>query len=355
MPEPEDTAPHATAAPGGPVVDVTLFTDPACPFAFSFEPVRRTLLWRYGTQLRWTPRMIVLTREEGEAENLASPFDGLQRKHGMPIVHGPSARPASSEPACRAVVAVRRHAPEAAEPLLRRLRVRTMAGGLLDDPRLIAAAATDAGLDPAGLQEWVHEHATGAALEDDVDAARDPTRAARALAHRLGGPDDEPRYSAPSLELRRTDGDGAASVPGFNPTSTYEIVFANLAPELERRPAPEDVGELLRWAGEPLATAEVAAVMELHRDEAEDPAGRRRGAGPGGRGRLLGPRRRLRSARCRRRLSRPARRVRAARCGAPAATPRPRPPRTGRRRAPRRPPRGRPRPPTAGPSCSPGR
>lgn len=287
MTAPEDTpAPRETAAadetrtPRDPVVDVTLFTDPACPFAFSFEPVRWTLRWRFGDQLRWTPRMIVLTREEGEADNLASPFDGLQKKHGMPIVHGPSERPASSDPACRAVVAARLHAPEAAEPLLRRLRVRTMAGGLLDDPQLIAGAATDAGLDPAELSAWSKEHATSVALEEDVAAARDPSIAARVLAHRLGGPDDAPRYSAPSLELRRAgsggvnggdaEGDSTVSVPGFNPLQTYEIVLANLAPELDRRPAPEDVGELLRWAGEPLATAEVAAVMEVDLEEAED-------------------------------------------------------------------------------------
>ena len=32
-------------------MDVTLFTDPACPFAFSAEPVRRQLQWHYGDQL----------------------------------------------------------------------------------------------------------------------------------------------------------------------------------------------------------------------------------------------------------------------------------------------------------------
>ena len=34
-------------------VDITLFTDPACPFAFSAEPVRQRLRWHYGDQLRW--------------------------------------------------------------------------------------------------------------------------------------------------------------------------------------------------------------------------------------------------------------------------------------------------------------
>ena len=36
-------------------VSIELFTDPACPFAFSAEPVRQRLRWHYGDGLRWTP------------------------------------------------------------------------------------------------------------------------------------------------------------------------------------------------------------------------------------------------------------------------------------------------------------
>jgi hypothetical protein len=113
---------------------LTHFTDPACPFAFSAEPVRMRLRWRYGDQLVWRTRMIVLTLEPGEAERLAEGAPNLQRIHGMPIDPVPYARPASSEPACRAVVAARMHAPGTEERLLRRLRVRVMQRGLLDDP-----------------------------------------------------------------------------------------------------------------------------------------------------------------------------------------------------------------------------
>src|SRR4051794_21948520 len=119
-------------------LDVTIFTDPACPFAFSAEPVRQRLRWHYGDQLRWTTRMILLTREPGEAARLAEGAPGLQRSYGMPIDPRPYPRPASSEPACRAVVAARLNAPERADALLRRLRVRVMQRGLLDDPALIA-------------------------------------------------------------------------------------------------------------------------------------------------------------------------------------------------------------------------
>jgi len=122
-------------------LDIALFTDPACPFAFSAEPIRQRLRWHYGDQLRWRLHMIVLTLEPGEDAKLAEGAPGLQRKYGMPIDPNPYARTFSSEPACRAVVAARLNAPGAEAPLLRRLRVRAMLGGLLDDPALLAAAA----------------------------------------------------------------------------------------------------------------------------------------------------------------------------------------------------------------------
>jgi hypothetical protein len=180
----------------------------------------------------------------------------------MPIDPRPYPRPASSEPACRAVVATREFAPERAEALLRRLRVRVMLGALVDDPELIAAAAADAGIDPGVLAEWTASPEAEQALEADAAAARDPLPAARALGHKLGGPPGGRRYTAPSYVI------GGFAVPGFNPVEVYETAIANLAPDIPRRGEPEAVTELLEWAGIPLATAEVAAVMRVSRDTA---------------------------------------------------------------------------------------
>jgi hypothetical protein len=207
--------------------------------------------------------MIVLTLEEGEAEKLAQGAPTLQRLYGMPIDPAPHARPASSEPACRAVVAARLHAPAAQERLLRRLRVSVMQRGLLDDPDLIAEAARAAGLDPAQLQEWCAGDDVEQALRDDIAAARNPLPPARALDQKLGGPPGERRYTAPSYEIASSGGDRVAVVPGFNAVEVYETVIANLAPELRRRPKPVSVEELLAWADEPLATAEVAQIAQL--------------------------------------------------------------------------------------------
>src|SRR4051812_48795221 len=228
------------------MLNPTLSPAPACPFAFSAEPVRRQLQWHYGDQLEWTVRMVVLTLEPGESARLAEGAPGLQRKYGMPIDPQPYAREFSSEPACLAVVAARLPAPDRVERFLRRLRVRAMLGGLLDDPGLIAAAAEEAGVDPAAGDD------ARAALDEDIAAARNPSPNARRLDHKLGGPREQRRYTTPSYEL------GEISVPGFNPIGASDAALA--ARGLSRRPPPESAAELLEGAGEPLATAEVVAV-----------------------------------------------------------------------------------------------
>jgi hypothetical protein len=179
----------------------------------------------------------------------------------MPINPVPYPRTASSEPACRAVVAARLNAPSAEEPLLRRLRVRVMLGGLLDDPQLIAAAACDVGLDPDELCEWCATEPVERALQCDIADSRSPSAAARALDHKLGGPAAERRYTAPSYEITNRHG-LTFSLPGFNPVEAYEAALANLAPGLVSRPKPATVEELLMWAGDPLATAEIATVLQ---------------------------------------------------------------------------------------------
>ncbi len=250
-------------------VEITQFTDPACPFAFSAEPVRLALRWRYGDALQWRLRMIVLTLEPGEDEKLAQGAPGLQRRYGMPIAPRPYERPFNSEPACRAVVAVREYCGEhGAALLLRALRVRAMTGGLLDDDHLIRSAGTEAGIYPSDLRHWMASAGTEAALRADIAAARDPSPGARALDHKLGGPREQRRYTAPSYEL--SDGERSISVPGFNPAEVYETAIANLAPEAGRREPPKDVGELLAWAEVPLATAEVVEIMQRPEQQVRD-------------------------------------------------------------------------------------
>lgn len=262
-------------------VDIIEFTDPGCPFAYSAEPHRLRIQWLYGdTELSWRKRMVVLARTPEDYTDKGFTTDRLQGamtmiadQHGMPIELSERPRMAATLPACLAVVAARVHAPEHEFALLRRLRLRTFAGELLDDEATIAGAAADVGLDAAQLLGWMEDPAVVAALEADAAAARDPLPAARVLDARLA--DSETggrRYTCPSFEITVQDGvrELTAAVPGFNPIAVYETVFANLLPDVARRPEPESVTEILAWAGEPLATQEVATIAVISRDAAAE-------------------------------------------------------------------------------------
>ncbi len=253
------------------------FTDPGCPWAFSAEPQRLRLRWLFGDQLAWETRMVVLSEspadyEEGgfTPERQAVALRNMQRRFGMPIDPEERPRMAATAPACRAVVAARRHDAALADALLRNLRVRTMAGELLDEPKTVTGAARDAGIDPRVLRRWLAEPEVDAALEEDKRVARRPADAALALDHKLApDEDDGRRYTCPSYEIE-SDVGALIALPGFQPFESYEVALANLAPDLERRPDPESVEEVLAWAGEPLATAEVAGLCGLALDEARE-------------------------------------------------------------------------------------
>lgn len=255
-------------------ISVTHFTDPGCPFAFSAEPRILQLQWRYGDQLDWTTRMIVLSESADDyakkgftPEMLQGGARRLRDQWGMPIDDTLRQRMHATLPACRAFVAARQYAPERAELLLRRLRVLNMGGGLLDDPALIAQAATDAGIDPADLDAWVRDPDVTIELRADMAAARDPHPAALAQQARLSPSGDRWRYSAPSLLFTDAAGTTVAA-PGFQPEAVYEAVLSNLDPTLVQRDAPTDVTEVLEWAQWPLATAEVATLLGVTADEA---------------------------------------------------------------------------------------
>jgi hypothetical protein len=186
----------------------------------------------------------------------------------MPIDWRLRPRMFATMPACRAVVAARLHAPESEWRILRSLRVRHMAGELLDEQTTIDAAARDAGIDPHELERWLTDPAVEEALREDRTAARRPSSASLAQIHKLApAGDGGQRYTCPSFELTGPDG-RRSDIPGFQPVEVYEAAIANLDPDLPRRPAPESVEELLEWAQVPLATVEVAAVMGIEPTEA---------------------------------------------------------------------------------------
>jgi predicted DsbA family dithiol-disulfide isomerase len=262
-------------------VCITEFTDPGCPWAYSAEPFRRRLSWLYGDQLEWQVRMVGLAESPDDyvergftPDKQAKAFQSIAREHGMPIDTSARPRMAATMPACRAVVAARLHAPDRMRALLRRLRVRNFAGELLDEPRTIVGAALDGGLDAEALTAWAAGDDVSAAIEEDKALARAPMPAARVLDHKLANWSGGRRYTCPSYEiLRKADGVRIA-VPGFQPWAVYDVITANLVPTVDRRDPPQNVEDVLRWTGTPLATKEVAVVCDIDFADARERLGR---------------------------------------------------------------------------------
>ena len=264
-----------------PSVHIIEFTDPGCPWAFSAEPFRRRLDWLYGDSLVWEVRMVGLSAsprdhlDKGVTPEVQSQaLRRIAHDHGMPIDTGVRPRMAATLPACRAVVAARRNAPGRERALLRGLRVRHFRGELLDVPETIDAAAADAGIDPGELARWTADPATEAALAEDMAAARRPMPAALVLDARLANWSGGRRYTCPSYEMERASDGVRISIPGFQPFAVYDVVMANLVPGVRRADLPGSAEEVLRWAGEPLASTEVAVVRDITREAAREELGR---------------------------------------------------------------------------------
>ncbi len=261
-------------------VRITEFTDPGCPWAWSAEPARRRLDWLYGEGLEWRTRMVVLAESPEEYEEKGMTPEDLQRStrkiaadHGMPIDTTLRPRVTATADACRTVVATRLNAPEHERQVLRCLRVGYFSGGMLDDRQTIDKAVSTAGLDPDEVRGWVADEATEGALRDDMTRARGPMPAAKALDHKLANWSGGHRYTCPSYEIERLADGVRISVPGFQPFAAYDVVLANLLPDLERRDPPDDVADVLSWAGTPLASQEVATVMDIDVREARERLG----------------------------------------------------------------------------------
>jgi predicted DsbA family dithiol-disulfide isomerase len=258
-------------------VRITEYTDPACPWAYSAEPFRRRLTWLYGEQLEWDVRLVGLSDDPAAMERhgftpkvLSDAYKKISREHKMPIDTAERSRLSASIPACRAVVAAKLHAPDQMRRLLRRLRVRTFSGELLDAPETIDGAARDAGIDPDALRGWMDGDDVQAALDQDMAAAREPAPAARVLDDKLANWSGGRRYTCPSYEITRISDGVTIAVPGFQPFAVYDVITANLLPDLHRRASPESVEEVLAWTGTPLASIEVAVVCDIPFDDARE-------------------------------------------------------------------------------------
>lgn len=253
---------------------VTVYTDPGCPFGFNAQRQELQLMWHYGHAAEIERTMIVLGEqtvsfaERGmSADMVARGRERLSAQYGMPMGSEAMTEAPATIDACRAYVGARLHAPARSLALLRGLRRRAHSDQQrLDDVATLHAAADDAGIDAAEVDAWLADPAVEAAVRADMAATRDPLPEARALAHKMSGTGEAMRYSTSSAVFAH---DGRLVVsPGFQPFAVYEVAMASVAPEVDRRDPPGSVGEVLAWAPFPLATAEIAELRGIGRDEA---------------------------------------------------------------------------------------
>jgi predicted DsbA family dithiol-disulfide isomerase len=256
------------------LVKVTIYTDPGCPFGFNAQRQEAQLLWHYGDGLDVTRRMIVLNEKSSSFEErglsremVASNAKRLRALYGMPMRTDPLDRLPSTLEACRAYVGARIYDPARADLLLRALRRRAFSEGRpLDELETVHDAAREVGIPDEAVEAWLGDNDIAAALHEDMAATRAPLPEALALAHRLSKSNGGLRYSTASAVFEH--GDRRVVMPGFQPFAVYEVAIANVAPELERRPPPRTVEEVLSWARYPLATAEVAELRGIGLDRA---------------------------------------------------------------------------------------
>jgi protein-disulfide isomerase-like protein with CxxC motif len=254
-----------------PMIDVTHFSDPGCPWAYSASPALTTLRWRYGDQLRWKLVTIglaedaTLYEQRGYTPKRAAIGYTTFRHYGMPFQVTPKPRLSATSPACRAVVATRLAAPELEDAAFRALQfAQFTTTGLFDDAgTLVDALSTVDGLDAAAVAGAIEDPEVREAYEADRARARTAAGSPTEFQERSANSDGAVRYTAPSLIFEAADG-RTLEAGGFQPIEAYDVVVANLDPTLTRRPPAEDPVDVLAAFPYPLTTAEVAAVMAQH-------------------------------------------------------------------------------------------
>jgi protein-disulfide isomerase-like protein with CxxC motif len=268
---PRSGALSADACNHGGVIDVTHFTDPGCPWAYSATPAHTTLRWRYGDGLRWELVTIGLAEDASRYASRgytptrsALGYAGF-RRFGMPFQVTPKPRLSGTSQGCRAIVATRLDAPEHEDAALRALQfAQFTTTGVLDEPETLrtALAAVD-GLDAAAIVARIDDPDVREAYQADRARARAAAGSPTEAQGRAANTDGAVRYTAPSLIFETGDG-RRLEAGGFQPLEAYDVVVANLDPTLDRRPPADDPVDVLAAFGYPLATAEVAAVMAEH-------------------------------------------------------------------------------------------
>jgi predicted DsbA family dithiol-disulfide isomerase len=254
------------------MITATLYSDPACPWAYSESPALRVIEWRYGEQLDWKLVLVGLT--ESADQYAARGYTTLRgalgqlafRRYGMPFSPAPKARLSATARACRAVIAARLANPGTEWSVFRAIQLANFTTPLVleDDEQLRDALEGLPGVDAAAIVAALDSPEVTAAYEADKADTRTAAGSAAELQGKTATTDGPVRFTAPSIVFTV---DGVTLVAGgFQPVEAYDILIANLDPTLQRRAAPEDPAGLLEHFPGGLTTQEVAALMTRSND-----------------------------------------------------------------------------------------
>jgi len=249
------------------MISATLYSDPACPWAYSESPALRVLEWRYGDQLDW--RLVLIGLSEDASRYAALGYTPLRgalgqlsfRRYGMPFSPQPKERMSASARACRAAVAARLHQPGSEWRVFRALQLANFTTPLLldDDEQLLEVLRGLPDLDADAIIASLDDPAVSEAYNSDRAEARTAAGSPSELQGKTATSDGRVRYTAPSVVFER---DGRRlEAGGFQPVEAYDVLVVNLDPTVERRSAPESLAPLLEHFPDGVTTQEVAAML----------------------------------------------------------------------------------------------
>lgn len=248
-------------------IQATLYSDPACPWAYSGVPALRALDWRYGNQLEW--RLVLIGLTEDASQYVARGYTPLRgalgqlrfRRFGMPFSPQPKPRVSATARACRAVVAARLLSPGDEWAVFRALQLANFTTPLVldDDTQLLAVLRDVPGVDAETVISRLDDPEVTEAYERDRAEARTAEGSPAELQGKTAATDGPVRYTAPSVIFERDDVRLVAG--GFQTIEAYDVLVANIDPTLERVPVPDTPLPLLVRFPEGLTTQEVTLLM----------------------------------------------------------------------------------------------
>jgi predicted DsbA family dithiol-disulfide isomerase len=250
------------------VVETTLYTDAACPWAYSASPALRVLEWRYRDQLSW--RLVMIGLREDASELVARGYDTTRaadrlgmfaERYEMPFDLVPKERAAGTGLGCRAVVAARLLEPGSEWRVVRALQLAQFTSSLLlDDPERIADSLRSIeGIDADGILASLDSPEVVEAYERDREESRRAAGTAAEAQGKTSTSDGPVRFTAPSLVFRR--GEQTLVAGGWQPLAAYDVLIANHQPTLESTSSPPTPEPLFEFFADGLTTAEVALLL----------------------------------------------------------------------------------------------